>query len=268
MVFRVGSGQNRGMRGTEQPLAGNATDGVVRVGDTVRRPVGPWTDTVDALLEYLHAVGFTGAPRALGRDAQGRQVVEYVTGDLGAESGTYSLAELASIGRLLAELHQALAGFVPPTGAVWNRIIAPDREDLICHNDVAPWNLVRSRRGWVLIDWDAAAPGSRLWDLAYAAQSMAGLRADRPVAESAARLRVFVDGYGLDAAARPALAHLLCRRAQAMYDLLREGAEAQRQPWARIWNDDGPYWRATAECLDIHTQSWLTALRRPTVPMS
>ncbi|MCK9900764.1 phosphotransferase [Frankia sp. Cpl3] len=241
-------------------MAGRVTTGVVRVGQTVRRPVGPWTDAVDTLLEHLHRVGFAGAPRPLGRDAQGRQVLEYLPGELGAPAGTYSAAELFSIGRMLADLHQALASFVPPTGAVWNRIIPPDREDLVCQNDVAPWNLVRSPRGWALIDWDGAAPSSRLWDLAYAAQSMAGLRADRPVAQSAARLRVFVDGYGLDGPSRPALASMLGRRARAMYDLLRDGASRNHQPWARIWTEDGPYWLAASHYLQANTSTWTAAL--------
>ncbi|MEV0397876.1 phosphotransferase enzyme family protein [Polymorphospora rubra] len=245
----------------EEPLPGNATSGVVRVGDTVRRPVGPWTDSVDAVLEHLAEVGFTGAPRPLGRDGQGRQVLEYVPGEVGDHRGTYRSADLFSIGRMLAELHQALAGFVPPAGAAWNRLIPPDREEMVCHNDVAPWNLVRSGRGWVLIDWDAAAPGSRLWDLAYAAQSMAGLRADRPVPRSAARLRAFVDGYGADEGLRAQLPDLLGRRARAMYDLLRDGARRQIQPWARIWTEDGPYWLATAEYLDAHRAAWHEALR-------
>jgi Ser/Thr protein kinase RdoA (MazF antagonist) len=146
-------------------------------------------------------------------------------------------------------------------GAIWNRAIPPDREELVCHNDVAPWNLVRSARGWVLIDWDATAPGSRLWDVAYAAQSMAGLRADRPVAESAARLRAFADGYGLHSGDGPALAGLPGRRAEAMYDLLRDGARRRRQPWARIWTEDGPYWRATATYLETHRDAWTGALR-------
>jgi Ser/Thr protein kinase RdoA (MazF antagonist) len=249
------------VRSDEEPLAGNTTAEVVRVGDTVRRPVGPWTASVEAVLEHLWVVGFTGAPRPLGRDEQGRQVLEFVPGEVGAESGTYPVAELVSVGRMLAELHEALAGFVPPLHASWNRLIPPDREELICHNDVAPWNLVRSLRGWVLIDWDATAPGSRLWDLAYAAQGMAGLRADRPVAESGARLRAFVDGYGLDLAARSELAVMLGRRASAMGDLLREGAQQNRQPWARIWTEDGPYWLATAKYLNTCSEAWKAALR-------
>ncbi|NJC72087.1 phosphotransferase [Planosporangium thailandense] len=248
------------MSGIEQPLPGNATAGVVRVGDTVRRPVGPWTDTVDALLAHLWTVGFSGAPRPLGRDDQGRQVLEYVPGEIGPEAGTYPTAQLRQIGGLLADLHRAVAGFVPPASAVWNVVIAPDAEEIICHNDAAPWNLVDSPRGWVLIDWDAAGPGSRLWELAYSAQSVAGLRPDRAPRESAVRLRAFVDGYGLDGAARPALAAMLGRRAAAMYDFLRASSRQRRQPWARIWTEDGAYWRATAAYLDAHVDLWTSAL--------
>ncbi|WNM38235.1 phosphotransferase [Micromonospora halotolerans] len=244
----------------EEALPGNVTAGVVRVGDTVRRPAGPWTASVDALLGHLHAVGFGGAPRPLGRDDRGRQVLEYVPGEPGDPAGTYSLDELASIGAFLADLHDATASFTPPPGASWQTAIAPDGAELVCHHDVAPWNLVRSARGWVLIDWDGAGPGTRLWELAYAGQSMAGMRPDRAPDESAARLRALVDGYGLPAAERPALAALLGRRARAMVDLLAAGARDGVQPWARIHAEDGAYWRATAALLDAGVDRWTAAL--------
>jgi hypothetical protein len=82
----------------EEALTGNVTSGVVRIGDTVRRPVGPWTDTVDALLLHLHEVGFEGAPRPLGRDEQGRQVLEFIGGAVGDPAGTYPPAQLTAIG--------------------------------------------------------------------------------------------------------------------------------------------------------------------------
>ncbi|GAA2398330.1 phosphotransferase [Catellatospora methionotrophica] len=244
----------------EEALVGNVTSGVVRVGKTVRRPAGAWTDGVDAFLRHLRAAGFGGAPEPLGRDEQGRQVLAYVAGEIGDATGTYTLTELAEIGRMQRALHDAAASFVPAPGTRWATPIPPDRAELVCHNDVAPWNLIRAERGWVLIDWDGAAPSSRLWDLAYAAQSMAGMSARRAPAESAARLRAYTDGYGLDARRGPELAALLGRRARAMYHLLETGAREQRQPWARIFTEDGPYWRGTADYLDRHTAVWAAAL--------
>jgi hypothetical protein len=42
---------------TETPLdGGNMSSGVVRVGDTVRRPAGVWTPAVHALLNHLHTM--------------------------------------------------------------------------------------------------------------------------------------------------------------------------------------------------------------------
>ncbi|MEU8001422.1 phosphotransferase [Catellatospora sp. NPDC049111] len=244
----------------EEALVGNVTSGVVRVGDTVRRPAGPWTDGVDAFLRHLHEAGFTGAPRPLGRDEQGRQVLEYVAGEIGDATGTYSLEELAGIGRMQRALHDAAASFVAPPETPWESPIPPDRAELVCHNDVSPWNLVRAERGWVLIDWDNVAPSSRLWDLAYAAQSMAGMSPRRDPVESAARLRAYTDGYGLDLARGPELAGLLGRRARAMYHLLETGFREQRQPWARIFTEDGPYWRDTADYLDANVTVWTAAL--------
>jgi hypothetical protein len=59
---------------------GTLTGGVVRVGDTVRRPAGPWTPAVQALLRHLHDAGFPGGPRPLGLDERGREVLTFVPG--------------------------------------------------------------------------------------------------------------------------------------------------------------------------------------------
>jgi hypothetical protein len=249
------------LRDDETPLVGNVTIGVVRIGDTVRRPAGPWTDSVDALLHHLSGVGFTGAPRPLGRDEHGRQVLEFVPGDVGAEAGTYDLADLASIGAFVRHLHEAMASFIPAAGDRWNVLIPADRVEGIYHHDVAPWNLILAPRGWVLIDWDATGSGSRLWDLAYAAQAMGGLNATRPVDESALRLRTFIDAYGLPGDDRLALAPMLGRRARAMYDMLHDASAVGRDPWARIFRTDGPYWRETADYLETNVDAWDAALR-------
>jgi Ser/Thr protein kinase RdoA (MazF antagonist) len=166
---------------------------------------------------------------------------------------------------MLRDYHRAVADFRPPMDAVWNYAILPDDPfgaEIICHGDPAPWNLVESPRGWVLIDWDGAGPGTALWDLAYAAHTTVPLEPGREPAGAAAGLRAIADGYDLDEAGRLRLADLLGRRARAMYDMLRRGAAQGRQPWARIWTSDGPYWRAAAEHLEAGTAAWAAALRR------
>jgi hypothetical protein len=221
---------------TEQLLAGgNVAGAVVRVGDTVRKPATAATPAVEALLEHL--AGFDGAPRTLGRDAAGRHVLEYVAGETVHAGAPLRDDELRRLGALVRALHDACAAFVPPGDARWEVAIAPDRSELICHHDLAPWNLVRDGARWVFIDWDGAGPGSRRWDLAYVAQTFGG---------DPRRASLVLEGYGLED--RDGFGALVARRTWAMYERLRCGGETGVQPWARLWAEGhGDHWRAAAE---------------------
>jgi hypothetical protein len=136
----------------ETELTGGNVGVVVRVGDTVRRPAGPWSSAVDAVLLHLEKTGFDGAPRALGYDAQGRQVLSFIDGRVDSDPADLDLGSLRRAGRLVRDFHDAMEVFVPPRRAVWQVAVVPDREELICHNDIAPWNLVRHDGHFVLID--------------------------------------------------------------------------------------------------------------------
>lgn len=155
----------------EQELSGgNASGRVVRIGGTVRKP---WTAASPSVLAYMEALWLAGVdlPTPMGRDdGPGRQVTEYVEGELAIGGEPLSLVELAEVGALVRQIHDASVGFSPAKDAVWETAIEAPGDELICHNDLAPWNLLRGER-WVFIDWDAAAPSTRLWDLAYAAQT-------------------------------------------------------------------------------------------------
>ena len=129
----------------ELVLGGNLSD-AVRVGDTVRRRTGPWTPAVHALLRHLEAVGFEGSPRVLGTDEQGREVLAYIEGD-GPTGWPDPMPEyvwrddnLIAAARLLRRYHDAQAGFTPPVPASWRW--TSDAREVICHNDVAPFNSV------------------------------------------------------------------------------------------------------------------------------
>jgi hypothetical protein len=256
-----------GMTGNEMPLSGgNMSSGVVRVGDTVRRPVGPWTPAVHALLAHLHDVGFDGAPRPLGIDERGREVLSFVPGTVAWPDHFQLLnddGQLRRVTRLIRGFHDAAATFAPPPGARWQALTAADGDEIIAHHDLAPWNLVIGDRQWAFIDWDTAAPGTRLWDLAYAAHGFVPLSADPALQcdDAGRRLRLIADAYGLTERQRLDIIPLLGRRTQAMRDFLAEQAAQGNQPWTRLWQEGhGDVWLADTSYIIQREDQWHQAL--------
>jgi Ser/Thr protein kinase RdoA (MazF antagonist) len=236
---------------------------VVRVGDTVRKPVTAATPAVTALLRHLNDVGFTGAPTVHGLDEFGRQVLEYIPGR--TVDTPMSDGELRRVGRLIREFHDAAAGFVPPDDAHWDVVIPADRADLICHHDLAPWNLVVGGDRWVFIDWDGAGPGSRLWDLAYAAHGFVPLAPGGDPVVDGPRLRTLADGYDLDEQQRHELPELVGAHTRGMFELLRAGACTGTQPWARLYAEGhADHWGPAADYIERHVDVWRTALTATT----
>lgn len=246
---------------SEQELAGgNASGQVVRVGQTVRKA---WTASTPSVLAFMAHVRATGidVPEPLGQDEQGRQITEFVPGRLAIDSDPLSLDELGRVGRLVRAIHDASTRFVPPNDAVWETAIAAPGGDLICHNDLAPWNLMIGER-WVFIDWDAAAPGTRLWDLAYAAQAFTLNDFQQPPTKAAMNLAAFVDGYDADDPLRSALPSTMQQRAAAMLELLRSSHEAGHEPWASMYETfHRPHWEGVVRYVRDHKDVWVTALQ-------
>jgi hypothetical protein len=240
---------------------GNVADVVVRVGDTVRKPAGPQTPAVEVFLSYLNAAGFSGAPRTLGRDERGRHVLEYIPGRVAHEMPPMDPDGLHKVGALIREFHDIAEGFVPPPDAHWDLVMSPDREDLICHHDLASWNLVCDGDRWVFIDWDGAGPGSRLWDLGWTATSFVPLDPGGDPSEATPRLRTLADGYGLTTVQRRELPPLIGAHSRAMFDLLRESSLTGQQPWARLYAEGhADYWGQAADYADLHIDTWTRAL--------
>ena len=163
----------------------------------------------------------------------------------------------------MRDFHDAVAGFVPPPDARWNVLVPADGAELIAHHDLAPWNLVVRGDDLTLLDWDCAAPGTRLWDLAYALHGFLPLSAEarQQHPDTVARLRLFVDSYGLDEADRVRLVPMLARRARSMHVFLRDQAALGTEPWSTLWREGhGTTWSADAEWTARREEAWRSAL--------
>lgn len=244
----------------EIPLTGgNSSNGVVQVGDTVRKP---WTENSSGVLAYMRVIRERGVevPEPLGRDEEGRMMIGFIPGRLALNTPPLSKSDLRRVGALVRGIHDASVGLDAETLGLGPALIPVDDADLVCHGDLTPWNLVIGKR-WVFIDWDGSAASTRVWDLAYSAQAFTlnDPRAD-PHA-SGQRLRAFVDGYGADSDLRSALTEALSRRAWAMHDLLEGSHLSGRDPWGWMYvHGHGNHWRSVARWVDEHEQVWQTAL--------
>jgi hypothetical protein len=251
----------------EVALAGGMGSGgaVVRVGDTVRRPVRPFSASVAAFLRHLEAVGFDGAPRHLGLDEQGREVVTFIEGEVGTPPYPAWVGDetiLLGVARLQRALHEAAVGFVAPPDATWDtpNLPEPGLGALVCHNDLCVENVVvRDGRVVAFIDFDFAAPADPLLDIAIAARHWIPVRdpvdVDRELAglDQVTRFHAFADAHGLDRAGREAvIGHLgpfLDRALVAMRGRAERGLEAYAQAWASGYPEQN---RRSRAWLDAH----------------
>ncbi|WP_436952850.1 phosphotransferase [Streptomyces sp. SudanB182_2057] len=259
----------------EALVGGMANAGAVfRRGGLVERPAPRNARTLHAWLRALKEHGFDAAPAPVGLTAGGREQLTFIPGDVALPpypDWAMTTAALASVGSLLRRLHEAGAAVAVDTRAEWPRDLAdPEGGTTLCHNDVCPDNVVfRDGRAVALIDFDLAAPGRPLWDLAMTARywvpmldpvSAAGLYPSG--LDAPARLRILADGYGLPARDRAALpgvveqATEVCRafvaRRVADGDPVYLRALAERGGWER--------WDRVRTWLADHREAFTAAL--------
>ena len=230
---------------------------VTRVADTVRRP--PSSAATWALLEHLERAGFDGAPRFLGVDDEGREILSYLPGEAAIEPHqAWALSDeaLVSVADLLRRYHAAVASF-DPSGHAWPDFVpAAFRDGLVSHNDPNLDNVIFSGGVAVgLIDFDLAGPGSAVWDVTCAARLWAPLRDELDLPEelrgrTLERLRLFVDAYGLPRDDRPRVVEAAVHTHDRCYRVVRAAVDSGHEPFGRMWREGGG---ARAE----RTRRWL-----------
>ncbi|GGR78472.1 MULTISPECIES: phosphotransferase [Streptomyces] len=248
---------------------------VFRRGALVERPAPRNARALHAHLLALKEHGFDAAPSPVGLTADGREQLTFVPGDVPLPpfpGWAMTGSALASVGSLLRRLHDAGAAVAVDTRAEWPRDLAdPEGGTTLCHNDVCPDNVVfRDGRAAALIDFDFAAPGRPLWDIAMTARYWVPMLDPGSAAaalypaglEAPARLRILADGYGLPAGDRAELpgvveqATEVCRafvaRRVADGDPLYLQALAERGGWER--------WDRVQAWLVDHRETFTAAL--------
>ncbi len=187
----------------ESPLPGGAVSGVVRIGDTVHRRPGPRAGFVHELLGFFQRAGWPGAPRFLGFDPRGREVLSFMEGHVAwradARARVIGEASVARVAELVREFHDLTAGSP----------LAGDQE-VVCHNDLSPKNTVylgsgddgAGLRPAAFIDWDLAAPGRRIHDVAHVCWQYLGLGPGAEVETARRGIQLICDAYQRDDAYR------------------------------------------------------------------
>ena len=170
-------------------LGGQLTPGIVRVRNTVRRPPRGNAAFVHDLLLFLEDQGFPFAPRFFGRDEQGRDILSYLDGAIWPDSGSkLPDALLEQAARAIRRYHDVTAGSRLSQG-----------REIVAHHELGPHNTI-FQEGYLVgfIDWDDAAPGTRLRDLANAVYNYVDVShwANQTADEQARRIRLMCAAYG------------------------------------------------------------------------
>lgn len=205
-----------------------------RQDDLIVRPAATWTPGVHALLAALHRHGFDAAPRPAGYDEVWERVT-YLPGDTGDLDGHAAMRgekALGSAASLLRRYHDCSALFAKSLAAsyAW-QLPARSPCEVICHGDFAPYNVVLND-GEVsgIIDFEAAHPGPRMWDLAYAVYRWAPLSSGVAIkgmdtlAAQVGRARIFIDAYGLSVNEHSSLLDVIVERLEALLAFMEREA--------------------------------------------
>jgi hypothetical protein len=259
---------------TEERLDGGVAHAgaVFRRHDEVHRPAGPHAEAIHELMRRVRARGFDGAPKPLALDGD-RERLEYIAGDVPVPPfpGWWKADRaLASTAVLLRRFHDATEGLDVGHRSRWSaELIDPRGGGVICHNDVCPENVVyRDGAAVALLDFDYAAPGRRVYDLAQFAKMCCPLDAPANAVriglgdvDPFVRLRVVADAYGPGLDPREFV--------DAIFDAVRVGeafvrrhVEAGDAGFVAMWQDRGGEQRSNrrARWLDDNRARLLNAL--------
>jgi hypothetical protein len=223
---------------------------VVREGNYVLRPSNPHSELIHRLLRHVRAAGFEGVPEPVGIDPGGRERLVFIPGDVALPpfpGWCQTDKALSSIAELLAGFHAAAKGFDAPPEAAWNNELAdPAGGTVICHNDVCLENVVfQGGVAVALLDFDFAAPGRPLYDLAVMSRLCIPLDTPEDAAvwgwrsvDPFRRLNLVADSYGV-LPGREELVRVIGEGMDNVGDFVRRRVERGEPAFVEMWERMG-----------------------------
>jgi Ser/Thr protein kinase RdoA (MazF antagonist) len=220
---------------------------------------------VHALLVHLDSRGFTAAPRFLGVDEAGREILTFHPGALLSDHPAASSDELlAVVATIVREFHDASANFVLPRARPrWEGCIDPAGGHAVLHGDLAPWNVVVDDERMTVIDWDDVWVGRVEWELAYVLHTFVPLWPDGlSDSDTARRIQVFADAYRLPRAELRTALDLVPTRCRTAGEANRVHAAMGDQPFIDfVAQGIDTYWLSSADHVADRLPVWRRALR-------
>lgn len=158
---------------------------VLFVHEYTLRPNHPNSGFERALLDYLHGQGWSGAPELFARDHEDRLIHACLRGTSIHDGRLLSDDYLVRTAELVREFHDLTAGTSLANG-----------QEVVCHNNLAPRHTISQRDlPYAFVDWEHAAPGLRVQDIAHVCWKFVPMGPD--AVDAPRRIRLICDTYGL-----------------------------------------------------------------------
>ncbi|SHI16244.1 aminoglycoside phosphotransferase family protein [Clostridium intestinale] len=145
-------------------------------GNNIYRNLKPYSKTIHKLLRHLENKKINFVPRFLGIDYEKNQeILTFMEGNIvenypDIDALEYKMKNIKLIANMLKEYHDATVDFHYGEEDEWFLEYKGGLDkEVICHNDIASYNITFSNNAPVgIIDFDTACPAPRIWDIAYA----------------------------------------------------------------------------------------------------
>ncbi|TMU85074.1 aminoglycoside phosphotransferase [Bacillus sp. BHET2] len=246
----------------EEILSGGNVSNVYRSGDTVRRDLKKESSQIHKVLKHLENKNFNYAPKFLGIDDKNREILSFIEGEAGnypLKGYMWSNDALKEIAKMLRQYHDAVSDF--PIEESWQPLDnTPQPFEVLCHNDFAVYNIIFNYEKPVgIIDFDVAAPGPRLWDIAYTLYTCVPLsRHSRLDADhTKQRVKLFFETYDIEGMDEGYVEMVLLRLEGLCKYMKRKAVEGNKAFLKMIDEGHLEHYQKEIKFIQEHGEDWI-----------